>query len=113
MKMSTTFHPHTDNLADKANQIVKRYFRTFAAANKCRLDHLLGLAEFSYHPHVHQAHSMSPFEGDLGYNPRMPLNMMAAATKPQHGGGSIAVNFATQMNEILDQLMNALKVTQA
>jgi hypothetical protein len=111
--MSTAFHSQTDGLAEKANQIVERYFRTFAAANERRWDRLLSLAEFSYNSHVHQAHGMSPFEADLGYNARMPLDVMAAATKPRPGGGFVAVNFATKMNDILDQLTNALKDTQA
>jgi hypothetical protein len=56
---------------------------------------------------------MSPFNADLGYNPCMPLHVMAAAIKPRPGGGFVAVNFATKMNNILDQLANAIMVTQA
>jgi hypothetical protein len=56
---------------------------------------------------------MSPFEADLGYNRCLPLDVMVVATKPRPGGGSVAVNFATKMNHILEPLLNALKVTQA
>jgi hypothetical protein len=38
---------------------------------------------------------------------------MAVATKPQPGGGFIVVNFTMKRNDILDQLTNVLKVTQA
>jgi hypothetical protein len=40
-------------------------------------------------------------------------DVMAAATEPLSGDVSIAVNFAMKMNNILDQLTNSLKVTQA
>jgi hypothetical protein len=96
-----------------ANQIIERNLQTFAVTNEFRWDRLLGVAEFSYNSHIHQAHGMSPFKADLGYNPPMPFNVMAAAIKTQPGGGFVAVNFATKMNDILDQLMNTLKVTQA
>jgi hypothetical protein len=56
---------------------------------------------------------MSPFEADLGYNTHLPQYMMVVAKNPRPGGGCIAVNFVTKMNDILDQLTQALKVTQA
>jgi hypothetical protein len=111
--MSTAFHRQTDGLAEKVNQIVERYLRTFAAVNECRWDRLFGLAEFSYNSHIHLANCMSPFEADLGYNPCMPLDMMEAAIKPRPRGAFVAANFVTKMNDILNQFTNALNVTQA
>ena len=55
---------------------------------------------------------MSPFEADTAENPRMPLDVMAAATR-KAGGEAAAVSFTTKMNDILHQLTDALKVTQA
>jgi hypothetical protein len=43
----------------------------------------------------------------------MPLDVMAAATKPRLGGGFVVVNFSMKMNDFVVQLMYALKVTQA
>ena len=62
--MFTAFHPQTDGQAQKANSIVKRYLRTFAAVNERHWDSLLALADFSYNSHVHKATRMSPFEAD-------------------------------------------------
>jgi hypothetical protein len=111
--MSTTFRPQTDVLAEKANQMVERYLRTFAIENERRSVWRLGLAEFSSNSHVHRAHGMSPIEADLGYNPYMPLDVMVAAKNHRPRGSSVAVNFVTKMNNNLDQLTIALKVTQA
>ena len=110
--MSTAFHPQTDGQAEKANDIAERYLRTFAAANERHWDRPLALAEFSYNCHVHKATGMSPFEADTSENPRMPLDVMAAASR-RPGGEAIAVSFATKMNDILQQLTDALRVSQA
>jgi hypothetical protein len=111
--MSTAFYPQTDGQAEKANGIVERYLRTFAADNERRWDRLLGLAEFSYNSHVHKATGMTPFEADIAENPRMPLDVMAAASRHKPGGETIAVGLATKMNDILHRLTDSLKVTQA
>jgi hypothetical protein len=109
-KMSTAFHPQTDGQAEKANSIVERYLRSFTAGNERKWDRLLALAEFSYNSHVHKATGMSPFEADLTENPRMPLSVMAGASRgrEEEKGSS----FATRMNDILAQLTDTLKITQ-
>ena len=79
--MSTAFHPQTDEQAEKANSIVERYLRTLTTANERHWDRLLALTEFSYNSHVHKAPGMSSFDADTTETPRMPLDMMAAATR--------------------------------
>ena len=108
--MSTAFHPQTDGQAEKANSIVERYLRTFATTNERHWDRLLALAEFSYNCHIHKATGMSPFEADTSENPRIPLDVMAAASR-RPGGEAIAVSFTTKMNNILQQLTDTLKIT--
>ena len=70
------------------------------------------MAEFSHNSHAHKATGMSPFEADTAENPRMPLDVMAAASL-RPGGEAIAVSFATKMNGILQPLIDALRVSQA
>ena len=114
LRMSTAFHPQADGLAEKANQTIERYLRTFVAGNEQKWDDLLPLAEFSYNAHVHKVHGMSPFEADLGYTPRMPMDIMAASTaagRPRPRGAQ-AVTFATHMNDIVQDLTNSIKVAQ-
>ena len=98
--MSTAFHPQSDGQAEKANSIVERYLRTFPVANERHWDRLLALAEFSYNSHIHKATAMSPFEANTAENPRMPLDVLAAASR-WPGGEAIAVSLATRLNDIL------------
>jgi hypothetical protein len=86
LKMSTAFHPQTESQAEKANSIVERYLRTFAAEDERNWDELLPLAEFSYNAHTHKSLGMTPFEADLSYTPRTPLDMMTGVrqAKPDH-----------------------------
>ena len=110
--MPTAFHPQTDGQAEKANSIVERYLRTISAADERHWDRLLALAEFSYNRYVHRATGMSPFEADSAENPRMLLDVLDAASR-WPGGEAIAVSLATKLNDILQQLTGALKVSQA
>jgi transposase InsO family protein len=79
LAMSTAFHPQTDGQAEKANSIVERYLRAYTASRQGEWDQLLALAEFAYNASRHQSLERSPFEADLGYIPRMPLDAVAAA----------------------------------
>ena len=110
--MFTAFHPQTDEQAEKAYSIVERYLHTFAAANEQHWDRLLTLAEFSYNSHIYKATGMSTFEADTAENPRMPLDVLAAASR-RPSGEAIAVSLATKLNDILQQLTDALKISQA
>ena len=55
---------------------------------------------------------MSPFEVDTTENPRMPLDVVSAATR-RTGGEAAAVSFSTKMNDILHQLTDAPNITKA
>jgi hypothetical protein len=121
LRMSTAFHPQTDGLAEKVNSIVERYLRTFAAGNERNWAKLLPLAEFAYNASKHKATEMAQFEADLGYVPRMPLDVIAATTSANSNsyggaaarpGGKQAVSFATTMADILAQLRDKLAITQ-
>ena len=48
--------------------------------------------------------------GSLGENPRIPLDVMAAARRP--GGDVVAVSLATKMNDTPHQLPDSLKMAQ-
>ena len=69
---------------------MERFLRTFAPANERHWVRLLALAEFSYNGHVHKATGMSSFETDTAENPRMPLDVLAAASG-RLGGKTIAI----------------------
>jgi hypothetical protein len=79
--MSTAFHPQTDGQAEKANSIVERYLRAYAGERQNEWDQLLALAEFAYNATRQKSIEMSPFEADLSYIPRMPLDALASIGK--------------------------------
>lgn len=54
---------------------------------------------------------MSPFEADITENPRMPLEVIAAASR-RPGGDSIDVRFANKVSDISQLLTDAVKISQ-
>jgi hypothetical protein len=112
LKMSTAFHPQTDGQAEKANSIVERYLRTFAAEDERNWDDLLPLAEFSYNAHTHKSLGMTPFEADLSYRPRTPLDMMTGVRQAKPGHGEEAVSFVTTMQDNLRKMREVLRTVQ-
>lgn len=83
LRFSTAFHPQTDGLAEKANGTVQTFLRAYAVDNLLDWDRHLALAEFTYNSSKHKATGMSPFEADIGYVPRLPLDFVATAA-PQN-----------------------------
>jgi len=112
LKMSTAFHPQTDGQAEMANSIVERYLRSFVQTRPQEWDRLLSLAEFSYDAHRHQSTGLAPFEADLGYIPRLPMDVIAES-RPSRQDCALATSFAATMADILHQLQEALKHTQS
>ena len=76
-KFSTAFHPQTDGLAEKANGTVQTFLRAYASDNLQKWDRHLALAEFTYNSSKHKVTGLSPFEVDIGYVPRLPLDFLA------------------------------------
>lgn len=112
LSFSTAFHPQTDGQAEKANSIVERYLRAFATHKQNSWDTLLPMAEFAYNSHTHQATGKSPFEADLGYIPRMPLDTLATTRLRRSPRGHIDANFTTHMADILKELKTSLAISQ-
>jgi hypothetical protein len=120
--MCTAFHPQTDGQAEKANSIVDRYLRAYTASRQGEWDQLLALAEIAYNASRLQSLEMSPFEADLGYIPRMPLDAVAAVTsagsaprRSPRGHLEPAPDdrsFAVQMADVLSQLKRPLQHAQ-
>ena len=109
--MSTAFHPQTDGQAKKTNSIVERYLCSFVQTRPQEWDRLLALAEFSYKAHKHKCTGLAPFEADLSYIPRLPLDVISQS----HSAGPThmpAAGFATTMADILHQLRQSLQHSQ-
>jgi len=111
LRRSTAFHPQTNGQAEKANSIVERYPRSFVRTRPQEWDRFLALAEFSYGSHKHKSTGLAPFEADLSYIQRLPLDIIAES-RPLQPLNFLATSFATTMTDILHQLHDALHHTQ-
>jgi hypothetical protein len=110
LRFSTAFHPQTDGQAEKANSIVETYLRSFAAEHPDKWPELLPLAEYAYNAAKHKATKLTPFEADLGFTPRLPLDVIAQQSTPPHAE---AQSFAERMKAVLMQLRDALEHAQS
>jgi hypothetical protein len=80
LRFSTVFHPQTDVLAEKANGTVQTFLRAYAVDNLQEWDRHLALAEFTYNATKHKITRVSPFEADIGWVPRLPLDIIGHTT---------------------------------
>lgn len=76
LKMSTSRHPQTDGATEIMNRMIGNYLRCYCAFNQKNWDKLLVSAEFAYNARI-DSMRMSPFEADLGWQPRSPLELLA------------------------------------
>ena len=79
LQMSTAYHPQSDGQAEKANSTLETFLKAYIAQleDPANWDQLLPLAEFTYNAAKHKAIRMSPFEADIGYIPKLPLDLLA------------------------------------
>jgi hypothetical protein len=84
----------------------------FSTNKQCSSDILLPIAEFAYNIHYYQSTDISLFEADLGYVPRMRLDIMASTRMRRSLRGHLEVNFATHMADILKELKSSLTTMQ-
>jgi hypothetical protein len=118
LRFSTAFHPQTDGLAEKANSTVQTFLRAYAVDNLDEWDQHLPLAEFTYNSAKHKATGSSPFEADIGFIPRIPLDFLANTTSRMHEQQSDATAAATdfarsiglRLKEIRERLERAQEI---
>ena len=69
MRLSTAYHPQTDDLSERAVQTLKQYLRIFCHDRQNRWVAWLALAEFAYNS-TPSTHGYSPFHALYGFQPR-------------------------------------------
>jgi len=77
--MSIAYHPQLDGQGEKANATLEPFLKAYISQLKSpeQWSQLLPLAEFSYNVAKHKAIGMLPFDVDIGYIPRLPLDLLA------------------------------------
>jgi hypothetical protein len=101
--MSSAYHAETDGQAEKINHVVMTYLRAFARKSPDSWHKLLPTAEFAYNSSVHSATGKTPFELDLGYTPRTPLDTLLRKTQgSRNSSNEEAVSFAERQRYNLE-----------
>ena len=80
LKMSSSRHPQTDGSSEIMNRMVENYLRCYCSYQQDDWDVLLPSAEFAFNTAVSEDLGMSPFEVDIGWNPKSPLDFISGPT---------------------------------
>ena len=111
--MSSPYHPETEGQTEKANHIISTYLRAFARHRPDTWDELLPLGEFAYNASTHASTGKTPFELDLGYTPRMPIDRdIRREVAGTRESGKSSVTFIDKLRDNLELARESLKVAQ-
>ena len=80
-KLSTVFHPQTDEQTERVNQKLEQYLRMFIDHRQEQWPDWLRTAEFTYNNQVHSSTKMSPFKVNYRQDPRMGFEMRRKESK--------------------------------
>jgi hypothetical protein len=69
-KYSTAYHPQTDGQAERTNQIAEQVLRKIVNDEQDNWSSLLPMVEFAYNRAEQESIHMSPFDANIGHNPR-------------------------------------------
>jgi len=112
LRMSTAYHPQSDGQEEKANATLETFLKAYISQLKSpeQWSRLLPLAEFTYNAAKHKAIGMSPFEADIGYIPRLPLDLLAPG--PRTPNSRPGTEFAERLIKFLQMLRERMEEVQ-
>jgi len=112
LQMSMAYHPQSDGQAEKANGTLETFLKAYIAQLKSpeQWSHLLPLAEFTYNAAKYKAIGMSSFEADIGYIPRLPLDLLAPG--PRTPISRPGTEYVERLIKILRMLRERMEETQ-
>jgi len=101
-KLSTAFHPQTDEQTERMNQELEQYLRMFIDHRQVQWPEWLGMAEFIYNNKAHSGTKVSPFKANNSQSPRMGFKLR------KKGRFEGAERFAKRMEEVQGKAKAAL-----
>jgi len=112
LRMSSAYHPQSDGQAEKANATLEMFLKACISQLKSpeQWSQLLPLAEFTYNVAQHKAIGMSPFEADIRYIPRLPLDLLAPG--PRMPNSRPGMEYAERLVKILRMLHERMEEAQ-
>ncbi|GMF48637.1 unnamed protein product [Phytophthora fragariaefolia] len=108
LRLSSAFQPATDGQSEVTNKFVLEFLRHFIGPHQTDWGHYVHFAEFAYNSRPHASIDMSPFEADLGYQPRSVLDL----TIPQQNVLPAAVSFVDHQRSLLLEVQDAMARAQ-
>jgi hypothetical protein len=114
LRLSSSFHPQTDGATERANRTLIEALTHFAADRPQDWPSMLPLIEYGLNSQRSATTLLTPFEADLGYNPRGPLEL-AARPPPRASdlGGANAAHLAEQLSEIANRVIGNTEKAKA
>ncbi len=109
LKMSSSRHPQTDGSSEIMNRMVENYLRCYCNYHQNDWDELLPGAEFAYNSAVSEDLGMTPFEVDLGWNPKSPLDLVSSLS----ASNETVSQFKDRLKVVLDDAKFAYKLAKA
>ena len=82
LKPSTAHKSSTDGQTERTNRFIEDYIRCYCSSKQSEWYLKLPLCEFAYNSRLHESIGMSPFEADLGYIPRAPIDVIIDQLRP-------------------------------
>jgi len=112
LRRSTAYHPQSDGQVEKVNATLETFLKAYIAQLPFpgHWTQLLPLAEFTYNVARHKAIGMSPFEADIGYIPRLSLDLLAPS--PRVPGSESDASYTEKMAKILRMLRERMEEAQ-
>ena len=107
-RLSTAFHPQTDEQTERQNSVMKQFLRAFVNFEQNDWIELLPMTEFAYNNSKHASTDFSPFEIMLEYSPRMSFEK----TWNKKAKSKSAKKHAEHLAELLRILKDNLLATQ-
>ena len=105
-KLSTAFHPQTDEQTERVNQELEQYLRMFIDHGQEQWLDWLEIAEFAYNNKAHSSTKTSSFKENYKQDPRMGFK---TRRKGKYEG---VEKFMTKMKEIQEEAKAALGKAQ-
>lgn len=108
--LSSSHHQQTDGQTERVNQFIIDYLRAFIDPTHTHWNEHLALLEFAYNRRHHSAIGMSPFECDLGYNPRTVDDLKLEASLKRKRSKSN--DFVNGLKSILTRAKDSMAIAQ-
>jgi len=106
-KLSTAFHPQTDEQTERVNQELEQYLRMFINHRQEQWPEWLGTAEFAYNNKAHTSTRTLPFKANYRQDPRMGFE------RRKKGKYTGAEKFIEKIKEIQEKAKAVLGKVQA